>query len=295
MRIYLIGKNGLLGKEFLAALSGEEGFELFALDKDTMDITDGQHVCDVFAKNPPDFVINCAAYTKVDDAEDNYKEAFRLNTEAPENLAKCCKREDAVLLHFSTDYVFDGEKGSGYFEDDEPNPIGVYGQSKLEGEKLVAEELSEHYIVRTSLLFGQHGLNFVDLMRRLIEKKDKLQVVGDKVASPTYAKDLAEACVQFFVLPYVKSTGHEFNLSEGVESVKGKPDFGLYHFSNEGACSRYELVEKIVEITGSNVKLEEVESVVFNPRAHRPANSELLSKKAPKMRSWQGALESYLG
>lgn len=295
MRIYLIGGSGLLGKEFLAALSGEEGFELFSFDSSLLDITDEAKVCDVFEKNSPNFVINCAAYTAVDDAEQDSEAAFDLNAKAAGNLARCCKKENAILLHFSTDYVFDGEKGSGYFESDEPNPVSVYGQSKLDGEKAVAHELNEHFIVRTSLLFGQHGANFVDLMARLVREKDRLQVIGDKIASPTYAKDLAEFCTEFFVLPFLDYQHHGLDLGDGPAGNNSKPDFGIYHVSNKGACSRFELVREIAKFLDADVELEEVGSEVFNPKARRPANSELLSEKGVELRSWQDALRAYLG
>lgn len=296
MRIYLLGKNGLLGKEFLSALSGEEGFELFALDRELLDVTDKENVMATFAKNSPDFVINCAAHTKVEEAEEDPDAAFRLNAEAAETLARCCLKENAVLLHFSTDYVFDGEKGTGYYEDDKTNPINVYGDSKLEGERLIREILPGHYIVRTSLLFGEHGQNFVDLMRRLVSEKDHLQVIGDKVASPTYAKDLAEACVSFFVLPYLGVPGHdvERDLKDDSPRAANKLDFGVYHVSNDGACSRYQLVQEIAKITNSSVSLEEVTSEVFKPKARRPANSELLSSKGIDLRTWQEALRAYI-
>lgn len=294
MRIYLIGKNGLLGKEFLKAISGEEGFELFAFDSKTLDLNDSAKVCEVFSKNSPDFVINCAAYTKVDDAEDDREAAFRLNAAAADNLARCCKAENAILLHFSTDYVFDGEKGSGYYEDDVPKPISVYGESKLEGEKCVMKQHVRHFVVRTSLLFGSGGPNFVDMMKKLASEKDSLKVIDDKVASPTYAKDLADFCVEFFLRPFLNPATHKLDLGEEEASERLRPPFGIYHVVNFGACSRFELVEEIAKIAEADVELERVGSDFFAPKAKRPANSELLSKKIPKLRTWQEALRAYL-
>ena len=277
----------------MTALSGEEGFDLFAFDSKVMDICDEAQVCEIFEKDSPDFVINCAAYTRVDDAEEDREAAFKLNADAVENLAKCCAKENAVLLHFSTDYVFDGEKDGGYYEDDEPSPISVYGESKLKGEELLAEALKEHYIVRTSLLFGENGQNFVNLMCRLFKEHDEVKVIGDKVASPTYAKDLAGGCVERFVLPFVSRASHPKDLLPKTEGDEQLP-FGIYHLSNDGACSRFELAQEIARITGSDVRLTEVESDFFKPKARRPANSELLSRKTPTMRHWKEALEAYL-
>ncbi|MFA6992918.1 MAG: dTDP-4-dehydrorhamnose reductase, partial [Candidatus Gracilibacteria bacterium] len=198
MKVLLLGKNGMLGSEFLRLLSNRDGVELTATDRDGFDITDEAALTDFVDKTAPEVVINCAAYTFVDNCEENKELAFKVNAEAPKNIAKLCKKHGAYLIHFSTDYVFDGGKKE-YFENDETNPLSVYGQSKLEGEKNIAAECDKYYIFRISTLFGVHGGNFVQKIYEAAKSKDEIEVVDDYVSCPTYAADLAERIVNDFI------------------------------------------------------------------------------------------------
>ena len=199
MKLILLGKSGMLGSAFLKKLAGEEGLEVFAFDKDILDITDKAALKEIFDRISPDFVINCAAYTAVDDCESNKELAYAINADAPLEIARLCNACGAKLIHFSTDYVFDGEKPEGYREDDSPAPINVYGASKLKGEQNIAEAHDKFFIVRTSWLFGENGKNFVDTMLRLADEKDELNIIGDQVGCPTYTFDLSQAVIDNFL------------------------------------------------------------------------------------------------
>lgn len=266
----------MLGSCFSERLSGNENFELFEYDRD-LDITDYSVLRAVFQRISPDFVINCAAYTDVDGAETNRELAFKVNGEACKNIAKACKGISAILIHFSTDYVFDGRKKDGcrdsYCESDSPNPINVYGESKLLGEKMIIETMADVYIIRTSWLFGPNGKNFVDTMLKLATERDQLSVVGDQVGSPTYTKDLCEAVVRFFFK---------------------KPAFGIYHLTNSGACSWHEFAKKIFEIKNIDVKVNKITSEEFPRPAKRPSCSILKNTKIMSLRPWEEALKAYL-
>lgn len=295
MKILLLGKSGMLGSCFLKRLAGSEDFETYAFSKEELDITDFSKLETVFERIKPNFVINCAAYTAVDDCETNKELAFKLNEQAPGKIAKACKKVGAVLVHFSTDYVFDGQKAEGYKEDDIPHPINVYGESKLKGEQMVAQELNQYYIVRSSWLFGLNGKNFVDTMIRLSREIKELKVVGDQIGCPTYTKDLCEAVIENFLDPYIADLPrqHELNLPERKKS-KTKLDFGIYHITNSGSGSWFEFAKKIFELAKIDVKVEKITSEQFKRPAKRPNYSILLNTKTESLRSWQEALKAYL-
>ncbi len=271
----MLGKNGLLGSSFLSEFGEKEEFELFAVGREELDVSDFEALEEMFQDVSPDVVINCVAYTKVDQAETEREAALLLNAELPGVLAQLCKRCDATLIHFSTEYVFDGENSEGYVEESIYSPVNFYGESKMIGEKAIIDEGGKFYIVRTSWLFGENGKNFVDTMLNLIDTRDQLSVVTDQIGSPTYSVDLVKAVVDNFL------------------SVT-PPSPGIYHLTNSEVCSRYEWVEEMAKIADKKIELNGVSSEAFPLPAKRPGCSILLNKKLPHMRTWQEALKSYM-
>lgn len=292
----------MLGSQMLKTLSGSGDFEMYAFDKDDLDISDEEALSSVFKRISPDFVINCAAYTAVDACETEKDIALKINGDASGAVAVACKEENAVLLHISTDYVFDGENPRGYKEDDRPSPINVYGESKLRGEHLIAKNWDKYYIVRTSWLYGENGENFVETMLKLAKKKSELDVVDDQIGSPTYSKDLCEEIIRCFLMPYVSDLPkqHERTLDSernraGNNSPAKKLPFGVYHLANSGHISWCGFAKKIFELAKLDVKVNPVTSEKFPRPARRPHCSILQNTKLDrKMRPWKEALKAYL-
>lgn len=274
----------MLGSCFAATLDKLENVKLYAFGHEELDVTDFAKMKEKFEDIRPELVINCTAYTDVDEAEKNRDMAFKINAEAVGNMARLCNEYDATLIHFSTDYVFDGQNSYGYKENDAAGPINVYGESKLAGEKLIAENMEKFYLIRTSWMFGSGGKNFVETMLKLGEKAlsegKELKVVNDQVGSPTYTEDFVKSVVANFIEPI----------------VRGEPrSFGIYHLANFGTCSWYEFAKKIFEIKKMAVAVKPVGSGEFPRPAKRPACSILLNGKTAPLRSWVEALEDYLG
>ena len=231
--IWLIGNKGMLGTE-LSLLLEKSGIPFTGTDRE-VDITDYEAL-KKFANNKPiKWIINCAAYTAVDKAEDDIEACRRINTLGAANIAACAKTTGAMLVHISTDYVFDGkgitDKGNirPYREEDETNPTGVYGLTKRDGELAVIKNNPCSYIIRTAWLYGKHGNNFVHTMLRLMKEKDEVKVVDDQRGSPTWAYDLASA-----VLAFIKAVDSGKNIS-----------FGIYHFTNEGNITWFDFAKEI--------------------------------------------------
>jgi len=273
MKILLLGKNGLLGNELNRAFSPDESIDLIALGHDGLDITDENAVYEFLKEEKPNLVINAAAFTYVDDCETKENFVMDVNGHANEHLAKICHEIDAKLMYFSTDYVFDGEKDDGYFENDKTGPINVYGKSKLLGETLIQENTDQFYIIRTSWLFGMQGKNFVKTMLELANAKKTISVVNDQIGKPTYSHDLAENVFNF---------------------VKTGYDFGIYHMTNERVTSWYDFAANIFRIAKINVDLIPVTSKEFSRPAKRPRISTLINTKLPPMRDHLDALASYM-
>lgn len=269
----------MLGSCFMDFFVGMIGQEVHAFSHEELDVCDPEKLVMKFAEIRPEIVINCTAYTAVDDAEKNREAAFKVNAEAVGNLAKLCRKFDAVLIHFSTDYVFDGKAAEGYKEDDATGPINVYGESKLAGEKLIAENMEKYYLIRTSWLFGKNGKNFVDTMIELgqnaLQNGTQLKVVSDQIGSPTYTHDLVKAVIANF--------------------IEKKSPFGIYHLTNSGTCSWYDFAKKIFEIRGMNVGVLPVTTDKFPRPARRPMRSVLINNKLNEgLKNWQEGLKSYL-
>lgn len=295
-RVLIVGAKGMLGQALVRAfhnapqppltVRGGEG-ELFSWDRDDCDITDRDAVQQKITDAHPSIIINAAAYNDVDGAEKNATLANRINGEAVGYLVSAAAKVGATLVHYSTDYVFDGTKKEGYREDDTPNPISAYGKSKLLGEQRIKNQpacrqgresrIKNFYLVRTSRLFGKQGngkQSFVDLMleRSLGGSTSKyIEVVDEEFSSPTYVEDLAERT---------------------REIIEQKKPSGIYHVINSGATTWYGFAQEIFRQKQELVK--PVSSSRFPRPAKRPAYSQLLNTKLPPLRSWQEALRAYL-
>ena len=272
MKILLTGAGGQLGRDVAAALAGV--FEVHALDRARLDVSDRRQVSDTVSRLSPDWIVNCAAFTDVDRAERDQAAADAVNARAPGYLAEAAARAGAAILHVSTDYVFDGAKGAAYDENDSPNPLNVYGRTKLEGEERVLASGARACLLRTAWLYGRHGSNFVKAILEAARRGGPLRVVADQVGSPTLTTDLADA----------------------VHLLLRRPAFGLFHVANQGAASRYQQARAIV---GERVEVIPISSAESGRPAPRPANSTLTSVRweaagFPSLRPWQEALDQFV-
>jgi dTDP-4-dehydrorhamnose reductase len=270
--ILVVGANGMLGRDLMALL-GDRGQGVDIAD---IDITSPESVLKVIGDLKPEVVINCAAYTDVDGCESNVETAMAVNGEGVAYLAMACRDLGALLVQVSTDYVFDGGKGTPYAEDDAPCPLSVYGESKLAGE-MNASFSPEHLIVRTQWLYGLHGKNFVETMLRLGAEKDELSVVDDQIGSPTWTVDLSRAIIAL--------------IDNGCR--------GTYHAANSEYCSWNGFATAIFEEAGLNVSVKPMTTVELNRPARRPLYSTLDCSKLTgdtgfRPQAWRDALREYL-
>lgn len=267
MTILCIGKSGQVAKA-LAERAAARMQKLICLGRPEFDLLNFECIHAAIEQEKPDFVVNAAAYTKVDGAETDLDAAFALNSTAPGELAQACKKLSIPLLHISTDYVFDGESSQPYDEDDLTRPLSVYGQSKLDGEIAVRSAHAEHVILRTSWVYGPHNPNFVTTMLRLAKERGGASVVDDQIGAPTSALDLADAILTI------------------AQQALERPDpkyWGTYHFTAAGACSWADFAELIFEMydaaNGSNTSLKRISTSEYPTPATRPMNSRLSTKK----------------
>ncbi len=281
--IWLIGNKGMLGSDVEGALINNQ-FTYFASDLDT-DITDINSLKSFASGKDIQWVINCSAYTAVDNAEDDSETAFRINAEGVRNVALVAKEIDAVLIHISTDYVFDGTKEGEYYEDDSTVPTGVYGKSKLRGEEYISEIIEKFFIIRTSWLYGEKGNNFINTMLRLFNERDEVSVVSDQWGSPTYTVDLAS-----FIIEIIRTKSS---------------NFGIYHFSCEGRINWHEFASYIYHKSGElnlidkEVVVKAIPTSGFPTKAQRPENSYLSKEKVRKafgfvIPGWKDSVDRYL-
>ncbi|OOC44208.1 dTDP-4-dehydrorhamnose reductase [Thermosipho sp. 1074] len=280
MKILITGAAGQLGQD-LQKLFEKEKIEYIATDfakgYKKLDITNLKDVRELVKQTKPDVIINCAAYNAVDKAEKEWKLAYNINGLAVRNLAIAASEVKAFLVHYSTDYVFDGQKGSPYTIYDSPNPLSKYGESKYLGEKLLSQFFDGYALIRTSWVFGTGNINFAKKVIEWSRKKDELRLVTDEISAPTYTVDLAKV-----TLEVVK------------EHAKG-----LYHVSNEGICSRYEYAKYIIEKIGWKGILKEAKQEDFNLPAERPKFSKLdnfgLKETLDiEMPHWKNAVDRFL-
>ena len=271
MKVLITGSDGMLGSDLKEEF---KDFELFAFNKNKLDITKKEDVSAKIDEIKPEIVINCAAYTDVDNSEVNKEIALNVNANAVKYIAESCKKNDAKLVHFSTDYVFDGKNEAGYKEDDKKNPVGHYGYTKSLGEDHITSILDKYFIIRSSWLYGKNGKNFV---KAIINKanEEEIKVVDDQIGSPTYTKDLAKAT---------------------KELITQKYDHGIYHMTNSGNCSWFEFAKEILKNINSRAKVVPMKSEELGRPTKRPKCSILINTKFKnKLPLWNDALKRYLG
>lgn len=271
----------MLGREMEKVFHDEDYISFGFAD---LDITDSNAVFETFMTVRPDYVINCTGYTDVDKAEMEPEMANEVNGYSVGVLAKACREIDATLVHFSTDYVFDGSRKGGFAEDDFPNPLNAYGRSKLLGESLIFDEMDsldelrpvegKYFIIRTSWLFGQYGRNFVETMLDLGGFKKEIKVVNDQFGKPTYALDLAKQTKWL-----IKSQEYPT---------------GVYHITNEDETSWYDFALEIFRLARLDVKVVSCATGDVPRPAKRPKYSSLINNQLPKLRSWKEALGDYM-
>ncbi len=280
MKILLTGASGQVGYELERSLQGLG--EVIALDRARMDLSNLDQVRDVIRAVRPGLIVNPAAYTAVDRAESESALAFRINAEAPEVMAREARALGAAMVHYSTDYVFDGSKVGAYVETDATGPLNVYGKSKLAGEQAIAAAGVPHLILRTSWVYGMRGSNFLLTMLRLAKERDALNVVSDQIGAPTWCRTLAD------------STALILAQSRGEEQAWWQRNSGVYHLSSQGQTSWYGFTEAIVAAAGLECKLTPIASDAWPTPAPRPRNSLLDTSKLRErfctIPEWQEAL-----
>ncbi len=289
MLTLVIGKNGQVGSSLqaLAANSSDlADFEFEFAARDSVDLSVAGSAAARITDLEPDIVINAAAYTAVDKAESEPDLAARVNAEAPGEIADACAEVGAALLHYSTDYVFDGSASTPYREMDTPSPLGVYGRTKLEGEKQVAAKLDRHLVVRTSWVYDADGKNFLNTMLRLAGEHPELRVVADQQGGPTFADDLAAASV---------------GLMRSVLAREERDDdapWGVYHASGQGVVSWHGFASKIFELSGIEIPVHPITTADYPTPAPRPAYSVLdnsrMERLGVSMPDWEDALKRCL-
>lgn len=282
MNILVTGSDGQLGSELKKLAVQKEEMHFFFRDLPDVDITDKERVAQVCREHDITVIVNCAAYTAVDRAEEDAETVFRVNRDGAAVLARAAKECGALLMHVSTDYVFNGDSCVPYRENDLPSPLGVYGRSKWEGEEEVHRIAPSYMIVRTSWLYSTHGHNFVKTMLRLGEEREELKVVFDQVGSPTHAADLAGALVSILAR---HDSAHTYSET--------------YHYSNEGVCSWYDFARAIMKFKGLHCTVLPVGSEEYPTKAKRPHYSVLHKGKIKEhwgldIPHWQDSLEKML-
>ncbi|HWR58352.1 MAG TPA: dTDP-4-dehydrorhamnose reductase [Thermodesulfovibrionales bacterium] len=277
MKILVTGAGGMLASDLVSVLN--QNHEVIPSSENDLNITVRDDVHRVVHSVSPDIVINCAAYTLVDKAEEERDKAFLVNGIGVQNIALACRDKGIPLCHISTDYVFDGTKKGAYTPFDNTNPINVYGESKLAGEKYVEWVMNKFYIVRTSWLYGRAGNNFVATILRLAKEQSEIRVVSDQMGSPT----------------------HTVSLSSAIERIIATGAYGIYHFTDEtgGGISWYDFAKEIVRVSGLKTRVIPITTAEFPRPARRPANSVLDTSvfslvTGHEIKDWKEALREYL-
>jgi dTDP-4-dehydrorhamnose reductase len=276
MRILVIGAHGMLGQDFCKLLKENQNI-VYEWDLPEHDITEAEQIINEIKELKPEIVCHFAAYTDVDKAEVETGKAFMVNVLGTWAISNACYKINKPLLYISTDYVFDGTKGTPYTEDDKPNPLNYYGKTKLLGEEVIKSHLKKFFIVRTARLFGTGGNNFVRKIIDLAKVQKSISVVHDQIGSPTYTKDL----------------------SLGIFKLVNSNHYGIYHITNQGSCSWYEFACEIKMQMKLDVQINPITSTEYSSKAARPKYSVLANAKYKKrfgeeLRPWQAALQAYL-
>jgi dTDP-4-dehydrorhamnose reductase len=276
MKILVTGAKGMLGTD-LCVLLRTNNFEVFEWDLPANDLTEVKRTVSQIRRIAPDRIVHLAAYTDVDGCETAKSKAYSVNVQGTWAVVLGAKEAETPLLHLSTDYVFDGEKGSPYLEDDKTNPINYYGLTKVHSEQLVRSKLKDFFIIRTSWLFGKSGKNFVQTILNTAQEKDNIEVVNDQFGSPTYSVDLVQA----------------------IYKVIQSDHFGIYHITNSGVCSWFEFATEIIKQAALKNKVIPISSEQLQRGAKRPKFSALNNHRYIKtfnhfLRPWREALADYL-
>ncbi|ODG90091.1 dTDP-4-dehydrorhamnose reductase [Gottfriedia luciferensis] len=276
MKVLVTGYGGQLGFDVVRECE-RHGLNVKGYNRQELDITNRESVFSLVDSYEPDVIIHCAAYTAVDKAEDDKENCWNVNVEGTRYLVEAAKNHHSKFIYISTDYVFNGKGESPFNEDDQPDPIGYYGLTKYEGEKVVQSLIENYFIIRISWVFGVNGNNFIKTMLRLSETRDELNIVGDQIGSPTYTVDLARLIVDL-----IKTD-----------------NYGIYHATNDGYTSWANFAKEIFKQTNSKTFVKSIASEDYPTRASRPKNSRLLKQKLVEngfqsLPSWQDALARYL-
>ncbi len=279
INVLVTGANGQLGLCLKQLSTDNKDLNFIFLGSKELDVTSQDKIETIFKLYNIDFCVNCAAYTAVDNAEDNKKKAFEVNALAVKYLSLACKKYQTVLIHISTDFVFDGKQDSPYLEEDITKPINIYGETKLEGEKQIESILKKYYIIRTSWLYSQYKINFLKTMLKLSLERNQLNVVNDQIGTPTNALDLASVLITL-----IKSN---------------KKEYGIYHFSNLGQTTWYGFAKTIFELTNTNIQINKVDSTAFKTKAIRPKycvldKTKIISVFNVKINNWKDSLQNLL-
>lgn len=294
MRILLTGRSGQVGYELERSLQGLG--EIVAVDRGRMDLANLDQVREVIRSVKPGLIVNPAAYTAVDLAESEPELAMRVNAEAPAVMAEEAKKLGAALIHYSTDYVFDGAKTTAYVEDDTPNPQNVYGRSKLAGEQAIAASGVPHIVLRTSWVYGMRGRNFLRTVQRLAQERDELRIVADQFGAPTWCRTIAETTAHIVMKLQAQAVSRSTG-SEGIAADVWREHAGLYHLTAQGRTSWHGFTQAIVDHASTARKpvVVPIATQDYPLPAKRPQNSVLSSDKLMRtfcgLPDWQAALQ----
>lgn len=269
MKIVVTGANGQLGRSIRRLSVERRELDFIFTDIDSLDIGNRDAVLAFAETHPVDFIVNCAAYTAVDKAEEEEEQCRRINTDAVAYLGEAAQHIGARILHVSTDYVFGGDSYMPYQESDSVSPTSVYGRTKLAGEKALSAVCPDAIIVRTAWLYSEYGHNFMKTMLRLGVERPEIRVVNDQIGSPTYAGDLAEAILSLL-----------------EKERQGEQNSGIYHYTNEGVCSWYDFAHSIIRIAGLPAKVIPIPTREYPTAAKRPAYSVLSKEKIKREYHW---------
>lgn len=302
MVVLVTGSNGQLGQSLQHIAANYPEIKFIFCSSADLDISSIERCEVIFDKYKPNYCINAAAYTAVDKAESEPEKAHLINVIGSKNLAQVCKKFETVLLHISTDFVFDGTATNlsltkGYTEEDVPNPTGVYGQTKLDGERAIQETFENYFIIRTSWVYSQFANNFMKTMLRLASERDSISVVNDQIGTPTNAVDLAEVLISMIChTERVTLSAVEVRSANKPQSITHNL-FGIYNFSNEGQCSWYDFAKKIFEINKVEINLSAIPTTSFPTPAKRPAYSVLDKTKLKsvfnvEVKDWEESLKT---